>query len=74
MFIAANTREPATASSMFELEEYFEMVAIFFLFLKMHRCAGFSQSRSLIIMNTYHDHLYKHPVVKGLDQGLVISD
>ena len=28
MFIAADTRQPATASSVFELTEYFEMVIL----------------------------------------------
>ena len=35
MFIAANTRWPATASSVFESEQYFEMVFLEIVFLEM---------------------------------------
>ena len=49
MFIAANIRRPATASNVFELAAYFEMVR---MSQDITKCveAGFSQIWSLVDM------------------------
>ena len=58
MFITANTRRPATASNLFELAAYFEMVAISQNVTKYVE-AGFSQIWSHLVLpyNRKHHHL-----------------
>ena len=48
MFIAANTRRPATGGRVFELAEYFEMVFLEIL-PSAYVSDGFSQSQSHIV-------------------------
>ena len=54
MYIAANTRRPATGGRMFKLAEYFEVV-----FLEITKCVSDGLSQSHAVTYTI-DYAYKH--------------